>query len=70
MTVKRIRRELDALRDHLNKPASSVEISALTDINVRLDRLAARQTEVAEQPSAAEMAELAPWLQQWREQRL
>ena len=64
MTVKRIREEIDALREALIARVAIQQISALADIETRLDRLAARQREAVEQATAADMAGLAAWLNQ------
>ena len=64
MTVKRVRQELDAIRESLATPVTAREPSAFQDIDSRLDRLAARQREAGERPTATQMAGLATW---WRE---
>ena len=64
MTVRRIREEMDALREALIAPVAGQQISALSDINVRLDRLAERQSDSPGQPTNAEMAGLSMW---WRQ---
>ena len=64
MNMKRIREELQALKEQIASPARVEEPSALQDIEARLDRLAGRQLDTDEQPTASGMAGLATW---WRE---
>lgn len=64
MNVKRIRDELEAIREALSAPVPGQQIGAYTDINARLDRLSARQSEPPGLPTTAEIARLASW---WRE---
>ena len=63
MSIKRIRSELDAIRESLNAPNAAPALSSLHVINARLDRLAVRQPDAIEQPSAAASAEAVTWLQ-------
>jgi hypothetical protein len=64
MTMKRIRCELDALREALSAPAAVSAPSALDDIGSRLERLAVRQHDATGHLTAVQMAELAQWWKQ------
>ena len=64
MTIKRVREELQALKEQLTGPSSVAGPSALDDIEARLERLAVRQREAGEQPTPSDTAGFAMW---WRE---